>query len=126
MTARILIIEDDAAMRESLVDLLSVEDCECVAAENATQGLALIQSQMPRLIVLDLLLPDISGYQLCQILKKSPPTRRVPVVMVSGRFTEPEDRVQSLELGADEHFTKPFNPDLFVARIKNLLRACPA
>ena len=123
MTTRVLIIEDDAAMRESLAELLSMEDIQCDLAEDGVRGLAMVQAKKPHLIVLDVLLPDISGFQLCQLFKKDPALRRVPVVMVSGRFTQPEDRVQGLELGADEHFVKPFDPVLFVARIKNLLRS---
>ena len=83
----------------------------------------MFQLHKPQLVVLDLQLPDMSGYQLCQLFKKDPSLRRVPVVMVSGRFTEPQDRIQGFELGADDYFAKPFDPVLFVARIKNLLRS---
>ena len=77
----------------------------------------------PQLVILDAQLPDISGFQVCQMMKRDRALRRVPVVMVSSRFTEPQDRIQGLELGADDFFTKPFDPVLFVARIKNLVRS---
>src|SRR4029077_7571327 len=123
MADRILVIDDDAGMRESLTDLLSLEEFDCEVAENGKKGVAMFQLHKPQLVVLDLQLPDMSGYQLCQLFKKDPSLRRVPVVMISGRFTEPQDRIQGYELGADDYFAKPFDPVLFVARIKNLLRS---
>jgi DNA-binding response OmpR family regulator len=119
---RILVIDDDASMRESLKDLLSLVDFECDVADNGKMGLAMFQLNAPELVVLDAQLPDVSGFQLCQVMKKGMPLRQVPVVMVSGRFIDPQDRVQGLELGADDFFMKPFDPMLFVARLKNLLR----
>ena len=119
---RVLLIEDDPGMRESLRDLLSMEELECEVAESGKKGLAMFQLHRPDLVVLDAQLPDVSGFQLCQQMKKDPLLKRIPVVMVSGRFTEPQDRVQGLELGADDFFTKPFDPVHFVARIKNLIR----
>ena len=123
MTPRILVIDDDAGMRESLQDLLSLEEFECDVAETGKKGMALFQLHRPQLVVLDSQLPDVSGFQVCQVMKKDPALRCTPVVMISGRFTEPQDKVQGLELGADDFFTKPFDPVLFMARIKNLLRS---
>jgi DNA-binding response OmpR family regulator len=116
---RVLVIDDDASMRESLKDLLSLEQFDCDVAESGKMGLAMFELNAPELVVLDAQLPDVSGFQVCQVMKKG---LQVPVVMVSGRFTEPQDRVQGFELGADDFFTKPFDPMLFVARVKNLLR----
>lgn len=123
MMTRILVIDDDASMRESLKDLLAMEEFDCDVADTGKKGLAMFHLHRPELVVMDAQLPDVSGFQLCQLMKKDPELKRVPVVMVSGRFTEPQDRVQGLELGADDFFTKPFDPVLFVARIKNLIRS---
>jgi DNA-binding response OmpR family regulator len=123
MSPRILVIDDDAGMRESLKDLLSLEEFDCDVAETGKKGLALYQKLRPQLVVLDLQLPDMSGFQLCQVLKKEAGRRKIPVVVVSGRFTEPQDKIQGLELGADDYFLKPFDPVFFIARIKNLIRA---
>ena len=84
-----------------------------VKAETGKKGMALFQLHRPQLVVLNSQLPDVWRAAL----------RRTPVVMISGRFTEYQDKVQGLELGADEFFTKPFDPVLFVARVKNLLRS---
>ncbi len=119
---RILVIEDDTSMRESLQELFDLEDFECEIADTGKMGLAKFQLHRPDLVVVDVQLPDVSGFQICQLMKKDPVLRRIPIVMVSGRFTEPQDRIQGLELGADDFFTKPFDPVLFVARIKNLIR----
>src|SRR4051812_18052857 len=117
---RILIIDDDQSMRESLRDLFSLEDFECELAENGRKGLAMFHLNHPDLVVLDLQLPDMSGFQVCQMMKKDMFLRQVPVIVLTGRFTESQDRIQGLELGADDFFLKPFNPVLFVARVKNL------
>ena len=120
--ATIVVVDDDAGIRESLKDLLALENWDCAMADTAEKGLALVHSLKPQLVVTDVQLPDMSGYQLCQSLKRDPECRRVPVVMITGRFTEPGDKVQGLESGAEEFFSKPFDPVLFVARIKSILR----
>ena len=121
----IVVIDDDAGIRDSLTDLLALEDWDCVVAETGQGGLDLVESVKPRLVVTDVQLPDISGYQVCQEMKRDPDSRHIPVVMITGRFTEPEDKVQGFESGADEFFAKPFDPFLFVARIKSILRSAP-
>jgi len=120
--ATIVVVDDDAGIRESLKDLLALENLDCAVAATAKEGLALVQSLRPQLLVTDVQLPDMSGYQLCQSLKRDPAYRGLPVVMITGRFTEPDDKVQGFESGADEFFSKPFDPFLFVARIKSILR----
>jgi len=122
MATRILVVDDDAGIRESLKDLFALEDFECTVARSGEEGLAMVGSLKPQLVVTEIQLPDMSGYQLCQNLKKDPASRHVPVVMMTGRFTEPDDRVQGFDLGADEFFSKPFDPVFFVARIKSILR----
>jgi len=118
----IVVIDDDAGIRDSLSDLLALEDWNCVTAGTGQGGLDLVGSIMPQLVVTDVQLPDISGYQVCQSLKRDSASKHVPVVMITGRFTEPDDKVQGFESGADEFFAKPFDPFLFVARIKSILR----
>src|SRR6185437_3898289 len=86
------------------------------------QGLALLFSEQPEVVITDVQLPDMSGYELCQTVKRTPASSRVPVVLMSGRFTERQDRLQAFDLGADEYFAKPFDPRAFIARIQNVLR----
>lgn len=120
---KILVIDDDAGIRESLQDMLTLENFECEVAESAQEGLAMADQMKPELIVTDVQLPDISGYQVCQSIKRDPASKDIPVIMITGRFTEPEDRIQGFDLGADEFFIKPFNPVYFVSRIKSILRS---
>jgi DNA-binding response OmpR family regulator len=122
----ILVVDDDAGIRESLKDLLALEHYDCKVAETGKEGLKLAETVKPQLVVADVQLPDMSGFQLCQSMRRSPTSRKVPVVMITGRFTEPQDRVQGFESGADEYFCKPFDPVLFVARIKSILRGAVA
>lgn len=119
---KILVVDDDAGIRESLKDLLALENFECSVATSGKEGLAMARAAQPQLVVTDVQLPDMSGYQLCQSLKRDPLSTHIPVVMITGRFTEPEDRLQGFDLGADEFFSKPFDPVIFVARIKSILR----
>ena|ERR1700687_1532743 len=118
----IVIVDDDPGIRDSLKELLTHENWKCEIAETGEEGLELVEALSPQLVVTDLQLPDMSGYQLCQTLKREPRSRHLPVVMITGRFTEPDDKIQGFESGADEFFSKPFDPVLFVARIKSILR----
>ena len=118
----IVVIDDDAGIRDSLSDLLALEDWNCVAAGTGQDGLDLIESIKPQLVVTDVQLPDMSGYQVCQSLKRAASSKNLPVVMITGRFTEPGDKIQGFESGADEFFAKPFDPIFFMARLKSILR----
>lgn len=118
----IVVVDDDSGIRESLKDLLALENWDCVVASTGKEGLALVEALKPELLVTDVQLPDMSGYQLCQSIKRDPSYRGIPVIMITGRFTEPDDKVQGFESGADEFFAKPFDPVLFVARIRSILR----
>jgi DNA-binding response OmpR family regulator len=120
--ATIVVVDDDAGIRDSLKDLMALENWECAVAGTGEEGLELVEALKPQLVVTDIQLPDMSGYQLCQSLKRDPGSRHVPVVMITGRFTEPDDKIQGFESGADEFFAKPFDPVLFVARIRSILR----
>ncbi len=120
---KVLIVDDDHGIRESLRDLLLLEQYECVVAETGTKGLYLLNQEQPDIVVLDLQLPDMSGFQFCQMFKKDDSLRHIPVMMITARFTESHDKIQGFDLGADEYFTKPFDPVLFIARLKSILRA---
>jgi len=121
----ILVIDDDLDVRESIRDLLVAENLSCTVAATGKEGLAKVQGENPVLVVTDVQLPDISGYQVCQTIRRNNASSKLPVVMITGRFTEPQDKVQGLESGADEFLTKPFDPKYFIARVKSILRALP-
>lgn len=117
---RILIIEDDASIREGLVDTLRVKGYEVGAAACGADGLALFRRRPPDLVILDLMLPDMEGFDVCRQLK-APPAPDVPVIILTARGAE-LDRVRGLELGADDYVTKPFSLLELIARVGVVLR----
>jgi len=116
---RILIIEDDMAILRGLKDNLEYESYEVLTATDGEQGYCLIQEKKPDLIVLDLMLPRMSGYELCRKVRKEGIT--TPILMLTARGEE-VDRVLGLDLGADDYVTKPFSVPELLARIRAIIR----
>jgi DNA-binding response OmpR family regulator len=123
MSRPILIIEDDADIAESLRYNLERDGLKTRIAETGEKGLmaALDAQNPPALIILDLMLPGMSGTELCRRLRREPATRRTPIIMVTARTSEAE-RVAGLDLGADDYITKPFSVRELMARVRAVLR----
>jgi two-component system phosphate regulon response regulator PhoB len=119
--ARILIIEDESDLRQVLDYHLRLAGHDVLQAEAGQEGLRLAKEQKPDLILLDLMLPDIAGTDVCRQLKDDNATRAVPVVMLTARGDE-IDRVVGFELGADDYVTKPFSVRELMLRIRAVLR----
>ena len=117
--ARILVIEDDPAILRGLADNLACESHEVLTAGDGEHGYSLARSAKPELIVLDLMLPHMSGYELCRKLRAE--NVATPIVMLTARGDE-ADRVVGLDLGADDYITKPFSVRELLARIRAVLR----
>ncbi|MDX1336186.1 MAG: phosphate regulon transcriptional regulator PhoB [Gammaproteobacteria bacterium] len=117
----ILIVEDEAAIREMVRFALGKSGFNFIEASDADEAQALMADQLPDLILLDWMLPGISGIELARRLKRDDYTRGVPIIMLTAR-SEEDDRVGGLEAGADDYVTKPFSPRELVARIKAVLR----
>jgi DNA-binding response OmpR family regulator len=117
--ARILIIEDDPAILRGLVDNLGCESYDVLSAADGERGYSLARSGKPDLIVLDLMLPRMSGYELCRKLRTEGVT--TPIVMLTARGDE-ADRIVGLDIGADDYITKPFSVRELLARIRAILR----
>jgi DNA-binding response OmpR family regulator len=119
----VLIVEDEADIAEGLRYNLEREGLPVVVAETGEKGLAaaLDRTNPPCLILLDLMLPGMSGTELCRRLRREPQTRRTPIIMLTARGSESE-RVAGLELGADDYVTKPFSVRELVARVRAVLR----
>lgn len=119
----VLIIEDDADIAEGLKYNLEREGLSTVIATTGEQGLveALNQRNPPVLIILDLMLPAMSGSELCRRLRREPLTRRTPILMLTAKTSE-SDRVAGLDLGADDYITKPFSVRELLARVRAVLR----
>ncbi len=116
---RILIIEDDVAILRGLKDNLEYESYEVLTATDGEQGYGLIQEKKPDLIILDLMLPKMSGYEVCRKVREKGIT--TPILMLTARGEE-MDRVIGLDLGADDYVTKPFSVPELLARIRAIIR----
>lgn len=123
MTKPVLIIEDDPDIAESLRYNLEREGLSALIAETGEKGLsaALDARNPPSLILLDLMLPGMSGTELCRRLRREPQTKRTPIIMLTARSGE-SDRVAGLDLGADDYITKPFSVRELMARVRAVLR----
>lgn len=118
---RVLVVEDDEAVREMLRFILSKENFDIIEAEDGETALARIDVKHPALILLDWMLPGISGVELARRLKSEKLTKGIPIMMITARGEE-EDKVKGLNSGADDYVTKPFSPRELVARIRAVLR----
>jgi two-component system phosphate regulon response regulator PhoB len=119
--ARILVIEDEADIRQVLDYNLKSAGHEVVEASRGVDGLRLLREREPDLVLLDLMLPDMPGTEVCRSIKDNPATRTLPVVMLTARGEE-IDRVVGFEIGADDYITKPFSVRELVLRIRAVLR----
>jgi two-component system phosphate regulon response regulator PhoB len=119
--ARILVVEDEADIRQVLVYNLGEAGHEVLAAERGAVALALLEEQQPDLVLLDLMLPDVSGLEICRKLKSDASLRAIPVIMLTARSDE-IDRVVGFELGADDYVVKPFSVRELGLRIQAVLR----
>jgi len=121
MTAKILLVEDEPAIQELLA--FNIKQCgyEAIQAIDATAALAQVNQQLPDLILLDWMLPGVSGVDLAKRWRADPRTRNIPIIMLTAR-TEERDKIAGLESGADDYITKPFSPRELMARIRAVLR----
>jgi two-component system phosphate regulon response regulator PhoB len=118
---RVLVIEDEAPIQELLCYSLEQAGFEVTAVTTAEQGLAEIRSELPSVVLLDLMLPGMSGVALAKQLRSDARTRDLPLIMVTARAEE-SDRVGGLDVGADDYVTKPFSQKELVSRIRAVLR----
>lgn len=118
--ARILIAEDERDIRELIAFTLKFAGHEVIATSNGEEALQAALSEKPDLILLDVRMPRMSGYQACEKIKADPGTRQIPVVFLSAKGQESEVKT-GMDAGADEYILKPFSPDQLTARIKSIL-----
>ena len=121
MAATILVVEDEPAIQELIAYNLKQAGHLPLRADNAEQALNLISNALPDLVLLDWMLPGLSGIELARRLRADKRTRSIPIIMLTARSDE-QDKLQGLETGADDYITKPFSPRELNARIKAVLR----
>ena len=118
---KILIVEDEQDILQLVKLYLEKEGFRTIAAMTGSEGLKQVKAENPDLIVLDLMLPEMDGLEVCKRLRSSPETAMLPIIMLTAKAEE-SDTIIGLELGADDYVTKPFSPKALVARVKALLR----
>ncbi len=125
MKPKILVVDDEPDALEVLGFKLKEAGCAPIFAKDGARAIAIARDERPALIVLDLMLPEVDGLEVCKILRRDPATAPIPILMLTARAAE-MDRVIGLELGADDYVTKPFSPRELVLRIKKLLARAKA
>ncbi len=121
MKPLILIVEDEAALQKLLAYNLEAAGFEVAQAFDGEEALTLLAERMPDLVVIDWMIPQLSGIELLRRIRRRPELAHLPVVMLTARSEEP-DRLRGLETGADDYVTKPFSPAELIARIRAVLR----
>ena len=121
MRTKILVVDDDPALTKLVKTILEAEDYMVYSAESGEEALGEVPKLRPDLIILDIILPGIDGYDTCKILKTDDHTSLIPVIILSIKCSV-KDRIIGLNIGADDYITKPFDPDELTARVEAVLR----
>jgi len=125
MSRRVFVVDDDPAMVEAVAAVLSLDGFEVDGASDSTAALRAVLSDPPALLVLDVNMPGLTGWELCEILRRQPLTRGLPVLFLTGR-SEVKDRITAMQVGGTDHLTKPFHAEEQRARVRALTAAAPA
>ena len=118
---KILVVEDEPSQREVLAYNLKAEGFLVISADNGEDALLLVEEEEPDLILLDWMMPNLSGIEVCRRLKSRDETRAIPIIMVSAR-SEEMDKVRGLEIGADDYLVKPYSVIELIARLRTQMR----
>ena len=121
MQRRILLVEDENDIAELVERHLRREGCEVERFADGEEAVRAARQRPPDVLILDIILPGLDGFEICKAFRRDPDLERVPILMLSARDEE-VDIVTGLELGADDYLAKPFSPRVLVARVRNLLR----
>lgn len=119
--AKVLVVDDEEDIRELVGFHLNKEGYEVIFAESGERAIEITPAKMPGLIILDLMLPEMDGLEVCRKLKSNPKTENIPIIMLTAKGEE-TDIVTGLEIGADDYITKPFSPKVLVSRVRAILR----
>ena len=118
---KILIVEDDAEIRMALSIRMEVNDFEVITANDGEEGLEKARKEKPDLILLDLMLPKMTGFEVCRMLKFDDNYKNIPIIVLSA-LDQQGEREKAIQNGADAYFIKPFELELLIVKIRNLLK----
>src|ERR1043165_8109658 len=121
MKPKILVVDDEPDALELIQYNLKAAGYDVVTAADGEEALKKARAAQPALVILDVMLPEVDGLEVCKTLRREPATATVPIIMLTAKAAE-NDRVLGLELGADDYVTKPFSPRELVLRVKAMLR----
>ncbi len=121
MAQKILVVEDDKKAANLIKLYLERNGYEAAVVHNGRQGLEMAQANPPTLLILDLMLPGMGGLEVCEALRRDPATEDIPIIMLTAKSTE-ADKLEGLDLGADDYMTKPYSPRELMARVRAVLR----
>lgn len=121
MATRVLIVEDEEALATLLEYNLGQEKFDVTLAADGEEGILKIEENPPDVVILDWMLPKVSGIEICRRIRSKPETRNIPIIMLTAR-SEEADRIRGLETGADDYLTKPFSTNELIARVRAVLR----
>jgi two-component system alkaline phosphatase synthesis response regulator PhoP len=117
---KILIVDDEKELVKLVTFNLTIAGYEALSANNGIEALEICESEKPALIILDIMLPRIDGWEVCRRLKQNPKTSNIPIIMLSA-LSEVDDKLKGFDLGTDDYVTKPFSPRELVVRVKRVL-----
>lgn len=117
---KVLVVDDEVYILHILDFSLGAEGFDVITAADGEQALSRARSERPDLIVMDIMMPRLDGYETCRRLKSDPATKNIPVLLLTARGRE-EDRKRGMEAGADDYMTKPFSPNKLIARVTEML-----
>ena len=117
----VLVVEDDLDILQLVAHNLKLADFHVLTAQDGYEALSIAKKHLPQLVILDLMLPGLDGFEVCKELKRSSITKNIPVLMLTARGEE-VDRIVGLELGADDYVVKPFSPRELILRVRAILR----
>ncbi len=118
---KILVIDDTEFMVKLISDILNNAGYEVISARRGAEGLLKVRSEKPDLVILDIVMPDMNGFEVCKILRDDESNNLMPIIILTAQDNE-DDKLTALELGADDYIIKPFNPRELLSRVKNTLR----
>ena len=120
---KVLVIDDETEILDILKKRIEMNNLVCLVASSAEEGIKMAREQLPDLVLLDIVMPDKNGYEVCEILKDDPKTKAIKILLATGKDLNPEGLVQRcLDLGADDYILKPINLKGLINKIKEILK----